>query len=274
MLVTAKWIEDEALRQGGFAVIAPNANVEFYARAAVEAAEECHTAVILDINYPQIEDMVGYGRLLERIAMESSAPVAIQQDHGGTFEQAIWAIRSGYSAVMADRSDKPYEQNVAEVSEIVKIAHAVGVSVEGEIGHVGMNEDAESIASGLVDPDNAKDYAERTGVDALAVAIGTTHGTYKGTPHLDFDLLARCREAVDIPLVLHGASGTGDELLAKAARSGIQKINVCTELQENSARYWNEAGITDAGHGFRLLRKGYKEKVVHYMHVFGQVNKF
>ncbi|MGM9947356.1 class II fructose-bisphosphate aldolase [Floccifex sp.] len=273
MLVSSKEIL-EAAQKGGFAVIAPNANNETFARAAIEAAEECHTAVILDVNFPQHPDIVSQGRIYERLAMQAKVPVAIQQDHGGTFEQAIWAIRAGFTGIMADRSDKPYEQNVEEVAELVKIAHAVGVSVEGEIGHVGMGDDEEGIRAGLVDPNNCKDYVERTGVDALAIAIGTTHGQYKGTPFIDFDLLKQCREKVDIPLVLHGGSGTGDELLAQAARSGISKINICTDLLTNAADKWNEAGVTDAGKGMKNLKAGYKEKVIHYMHVFGQVDKF
>jgi fructose-bisphosphate aldolase class II len=273
MLVSSRWILDKA-QEGGFAVCAPNTNRETFARAAVEAAEENHTALILDVNYPQIDDMVSYGRILERLAMQASVPIAIQQDHGGTFEQAIWAIRSNYTGIMADRSELPYEENVAEVSELVKIAHAVGISVEGEIGHVGMGDDSDTIRANLVQPEMVKDYIDRTGVDALAIAIGTTHGHYKGTPFIDFDLLKQCREITDTPLVLHGGSSTGDELLHRASQEGICKINICTDLLTAAADKWNEAHVTDAGKGAELLKEGYKEKLIHYMHVFGQVDKF
>jgi fructose-bisphosphate aldolase class II len=273
MLVNSRWILDRA-KEGGFAVCAPNTNNETFARVAIEAAEENHTALILDLNYPQIPDMVFFGRIVERLAKDASVPIAIQQDHGGTYEQAIWAIRSGYTGIMPDRSDKPYEENVAEVAELVKIAHAVNVSVEGEIGHVGMGDEPDTIRKNLVQPEMVKDYTERTGVDALAIAIGTTHGLYAGKPFIDFDLLAQCLAITDVPLVLHGGSSTGDELLAQAARSGICKINICTDLLMNAARLWNEAGVTDAGKGVKYLRQGYKEKLVHYMNVFGQVDKF
>lgn len=273
MLVNSRWILDRA-QEGGFAVAAPNTNNETFARAAIEAAEENHTALILDLNYPQHPDIVFLGRIIEQLAKDASVPIAIQQDHGATYEQAIWAIRAGFTGIMTDRSDLPYEENVAQVAELVKVAHAVDVSVEGELGHVGMGDEPDTIRKNLVQPEMVKDYVDRTGCDALAIAIGTTHGLYAGEPFIDFDLLAQCREIVDIPLVLHGGSSTGDELLGKAAKSGISKINVCTDLLMNAASMWNEAGVVDAGKGIKYLKQGYKEKLVHYMHVFGQVDKF
>ena len=142
------------------------------------------------------------------------------------------ALRSGFLSIMVDRSSLPYEENVAEVcGNWLKIAHAVGVSVEAELGHVGSGEqyDADRNA-GLTDPEQAKAYVEATGIDALAIAIGTAHGKYVGTPYLDFELLEKIYNEVEIPLVLHGGSGSGDENLARATRMGITKVNIGTDL--------------------------------------------
>lgn len=161
--------------------------------------------------------MVMLGRIIEQMAIRASVPVAIQLDHGAKFSDAILAIRSGFTSIMVDRSSCPFEQNVAEVADLVRIAHSVGVSVEAELGHVGFGESyAADRDAGLTNVAEATEYVERSGCDALAVAIGTAHGIYKGVPHLDFDRLAELNAAVSIPLVLHGGSGSGDDNLVKA----------------------------------------------------------
>lgn len=232
MLVTMKEILDRANAEN-YAVVAPNIFSEMDARACLEAAEQECSPIILDVAPQCTPDMVFLGSYLTRLCEKAGIPVAINLDHGKTYEDAVRAIRAGFTSIMVDRSILPYEENVAKVSELVRMAHAVGVSVESELGHVGSGcdyTDGDSVKNMMTQPEQAKDFIERTGVDCLAVAIGTAHGAYAGTPHLDFDRLQEIKAIVKIPLVLHGGSGTGDENIARACRLGINKVNVCTEL--------------------------------------------
>ncbi len=274
MLVSMKQVLDAA-RAGGYAVTAPNINNEDTLRAAVEAAVENKSAMVLDVGYAANPNIVFFGRMCEQFAKEANVPICINLDHGAKYEHAVWAIRAGFTSVMVDRSTLPYEENVAQVAEVVKIAHAVDVSVEAELGHVGqgLQYDADRNA-GLTNPDQAADYVAKTGIDALAVAIGTAHGVYKGTPYLDFPLLAKLFDIVKIPLVLHGGSGTGDENLAKAAHSGISKINLATDLYMAGAKSWNDQEIKHGGPGYKAIKQGYKDMLIHYMKLFGQCDRY
>ncbi len=263
-------------REGRYGVIAPNICNEDTARAAIEAAVENRAPMILDLIFNAAEDVPLLARAAAEMAGRAPVPVALNLDHGGTFEQAITAIRCGFSSIMVDRSSLPYEENVAEVAQLVKIAHAVGVSVEAELGHVGSGESyAADRDTGLTDPRQAREYVERTGVDALAVAIGTAHGKYVGTPHLDFALLRAIYEEVEVPLVLHGGSGSGDENLARATREGITKVNIGTDLfQAGIDNLLAHHGELKRAHlGYRLLSEGYKAKLTHYMKLVDQCGK-
>lgn len=263
-------------REGRYGVVAPNICNEDSARAAIEVAEENNAPIILDVIFNVNPDIAALARIVRKMAEKATVPVALNLDHGATFEQAMMAIRSGFSSIMVDRSSLPYEQNVAEVAELVRIAHAVGVSVEAELGHVGSGEqyDADRNA-GLTDPKQAKAYVEATGIDALAIAIGTAHGKYVGTPYLDFELLEKIYKEVDVPLVLHGGSGSGDENLAKATQMGITKVNIGTDLFQagidNLVAHHKE--IKRAHLGYQLLADGYKKKLLHYMKLFNQCQK-
>jgi fructose-bisphosphate aldolase class II len=171
-----------------------------------------------------------------------------------------------------------FEENVAQVANITRIAHAVNVSVEAELGHVGQGVQYDiDRNAGLTDPAQAAEYVERTGVDALAVAIGTAHGVYKGTPYLDFPLLHKLFDIVKIPLVLHGGSGTGDENLAKAAREGISKVNLATDLNMAGNQAVVDSGFPTPPPGrysvTAVYQGGFKNKLIHYMNLFGQFNK-
>ena len=273
MLVTMAEILNRAM-EDNYGVTAPNINNEDTLRAAIEAAEELHAPMILDVGYSANPDIVFFGRMCETLAKNAKVPICINQDHGSTFETAIWCIRAGFTSIMVDRSSKPYEQNVAEVEELTRIAHAVGVSVEAELGHVGMGSQYEiDRNAALTDPALAEDYVKQTKIDALAVAIGTAHGEYSGTPYLDFERLRQLRAKVKIPLVLHGGSGTGDENLARATRNGISKVNLSTDLYKGGARAWNERGIQNASEGYGLIKLGYKETLMHYIRLFGQENR-
>ena len=277
MLVTMKEMLQKARREG-YGVIAPSIHDSDQCSAtAIEAAEELRSPVILNIGYKAFpeKDLEFAVRIARMRAERASVPVAINQDHGGTYEEAIRCIHYGYTSVMADRSMLSFEENIAQVAEIVKVAHACGVSVEAELGHVGdgLQYDSDRNA-GLTDPGRAREYVERTGVDFLAVAIGTAHGVYSGTPHLDFPLLAKLAAVVDIPLVLHGGSGTGDENLAKACTMGIAKINVGTECRHSAANSMRADDSKPAfARPFKVIGEGFKAPIVHYMKLFGSVGK-
>ena len=275
MLVTMAEILNKARAEGGYAVTAPNCHNEDTTRACIEAAEENNAPMILDIDYLEVKDIMQYCRMACEMCKEASVPIAINLDHGATFEHAIMSIRAGMTSIMTDRSTLPFEENIAQVAELTKVAHAVNVSVEAELGHVGQGVlYAKDRDAGLTDPSQAKEYVERTGIDFLAVAIGTAHGVYKGTPHLDFDLLHTIYNTVDVPLVLHGGSGTGDENLARAAREGISKVNLATDLY--TAGYENlknQIETVDVYSTFNVLKEGYKNKLIHYMKLFNQCGK-
>lgn len=282
-----------AAQAEGYAIPAPNIFNKESVLACFEAAEMLRSPVILDI---------GYAMGIEETAMIATyygtkfptVPYALNLDHGGPYEHLILAIRSGYSSVMIDRSTLPFADNVREVKEIVKIAHAVGVSVEAELGHVGQGIEYETTRdAGLTKVEEASAFVEQTGVDCLAVSIGTSHGTYKGTPHLDFDLLKALKATLDVPLVLHGGSGTGDHNLQQAVHLGIQKVNLYTDLgdawltalRQEIANYdgTSEEVTKDEFKNKKkkitqLLedscRNGYQQKLMHYMKLFGSTNRF
>ncbi|MGI6201099.1 MAG: class II fructose-bisphosphate aldolase [Christensenellales bacterium] len=172
---------------------------------------------------------------MARAAAETyDIPVALHMDHCDNFDLIMKCLRAGYTSVMIDASKLPYEQNVALVSRVVEAAHAVGVVVEGELGRIGGVEDEMTVdarEATFTVPEEAVDFVARTGIDSLAIAIGTAHGMYKGEPKLDFDRLAAIRARVTLPLVLHGASGVPDAAVRRAIAGGISKANIATELK-------------------------------------------
>lgn len=277
MLVTMTDILKKS-REGHYGVIAPNICNEDSARAAIEVAAETNSPIILDLIYSANPDITLLAKIVTYLAEKVDVPVALNLDHGGAFPQHIEAVRAGFSSLMVDRSSEEYEKNVAEVSELVKIAHACGMSVEAELGHVGTAADGDGQTDDMyTNVAQAADYVERTGVDALAVAIGTAHGKYPAgyVPKLDFDRLHELYEAVEVPLVLHGGSGSGDENLARAAREGITKINMGTDLffagVNNLVEHHTE--LTRANLAYKMMSDGYKAKLLHYMELVGQVGK-
>lgn len=205
-------------------------NLEF-AQAIFDAAQDTGIPVMLGmperfiLNYYDGATMAAACR---HMIKNAKTPVNIHLDHGKSFDGVMYALKAGFSSVMFDGSSLDYEENVAQTAEIVKIAHAMGVSVEGELGYVGRVGQDVVDASGFTSPDQAEDFVGRTGVDALAIAIGNQHGQYKGTPKLDFDRLKAIRSRVGCGLVLHGGSGIADEDFVEAIRCGINKINIYT----------------------------------------------
>ncbi len=225
-----------AAAEGGYAVGAFNLNNMEILQAVITAAEEERSPVILQasqggLKYAGIDYIVAMAKVAAEAA---SVPVALNLDHGTSFEQAMQCIRKGFSAVMVDGSRLPLEDNIALVKRVVDVAHAVGVSVEAELGKIGGTEDDIVVSERdamMTDPEEAAKFIEEAQPDLLAVAIGTAHGVYKGEPKLDFERLTEIKERVDVPLVLHGASGVPDEAIRKACQVGISKINIDTELR-------------------------------------------
>ena len=231
MLVNSIEILKEAKRNG-FGYPAPDFFDYDSAKCFVETAEKLNVPLIL--SYAQsfdgffpLEDAADIGLYFAR---KAKVPVVLHLDHGTDRDYVQRAIGLGFSSVMLDASVAPFEENIRRTAEIVKMAHPLGISVEAEIGHVG---------SGTEEADNnvytevaeAVTFAKETGVDSLAVSVGTSHGVYKkANPVLNFQRLAELNASLDIPLVLHGGSGTGDENISRCVRGGISKVNVYTEF--------------------------------------------
>ena len=203
----------------------------------MDISEEKNAPVIIAIHPDEVShittDLIP---AMHARAHRSSVPVAIHWDHGGTYEQIITAIQAGFTSVMIDASLEPFEQNVALTRKVVEAAHAVGVQVEGELGTIGANDSyGESGAAEIIytNVDDAVRFVEQTGVDSLAIAIGTSHGLYPSdkNPELRHDLLEQIKAAVGIPLVLHGGSSNPDAELARAVSLGINKINISSDIK-------------------------------------------
>mgnify|MGYP000077325271 FL=1 len=247
-------------------------------QAVIEAAEESNSPVILGT----AEVLLPYGELkliapsVIAAAKRAKVPVVVHYDHGLTFDRCIEALKLGFSSIMFDGSAKPYEQNIAETREMVKIAHAFGATVEGEIGHVGEAAKEDNLLTDMyTTPEEAKAYLETTGVDALAVAIGSAHGVYKKKPMLNIERLKEISSAVKVPLVLHGGSGLSDDDFKNTIRNGIAKVNIFTDLCLAGERAMKDGEEKKLGYlETRNLKVEYiKEAVKHKMALFGSVNK-
>lgn len=178
------------------------------------------------------------GAIVKKAADMYDVPVALHMDHCPTFETIVKCIQNGYTSIMIDGSHLEYKENVELVRKVVEMAHAAGVQVEGEIGKIGGVEDDMFVnedQAALTVPEEAKQFVEDTGIDTLAIAIGTAHGMYKGEPKLDFERLSNIASIIEVPLVLHGASGVPDDSVKEAIRRGISKVNIATELKNPMA---------------------------------------
>ena len=172
------------------------------------------------------------GGIVKAEAAKTKIPVCLHLDHGNSFELAVQAMKAGYTSVMIDGSHEDFENNIAVTKKVVDVANAFGIPVEAELGKVGGKEDdLEADADTNTDPQEAKEFVERTGVSSLAVAIGTAHGFYVGTPVLDKPRVSAIKEVVDVPLVLHGASGLSEEDVRECVERGMCKVNFATELR-------------------------------------------
>ncbi|MFS1511213.1 class II fructose-1,6-bisphosphate aldolase [Chengkuizengella sp. SCS-71B] len=225
-----------AAKEKKFAVGQFNMNNLEFSQAIVQAAMEENSPFIFGVSegalkYMGIEFTVA---MAEAAAKQSGLPIALHLDHGSSFDVAMKCIRAGFSSVMFDGSHYSYEENVRLTKEVVKTAHAMGVSVEGELGTIGGVEDDISVDesdANLAKPDEAIRFYEETGVDCLAIAVGTAHGMYSGEPDIKFDIIEEVTKNIPVPVVLHGGSGVPDEMIRKSIEAGVGKINVNTENQ-------------------------------------------
>lgn len=226
-------------KQNKYAVGLFNAvNLEL-ARGIIAAAESTRSPVIMGtaevlLPYGPLEEVSYY---LIPMAKKASVPVVVHLDHGLSYDTCVKALKLGFSSVMYDCSTDSYEENVRKVKEMADIAHSYGATIEGELGHVGDNEGSAEGSSHLADPSQfftdpklAKDFVDRTGVDALAIAVGNAHGAYKLPPKLDFERIRTIAKTVDVPLVLHGGSGLTDNDFKQAIQDGISKVNIFTDI--------------------------------------------
>ena len=226
-LVTTKELLLDA-QKNEYAIGAFNVENMEMVQAVIAAAEELQSPVIL-----QTTSTTLFYANVAAAAKNTNVPVVMHLDHGNSFEIAMQAFRAGYTSIMIDGSHSIFEENIAITKPVVEVCHAAQIPVEAELGKVGGKEDDldGGNGGGYTVPFEAAEFVDKTGVDSLAVAIGTAHGVYKGTPKLDVERLSEIRKVVSIPLVLHGTSGVPDEVVKECIRRGICKVNYATDLR-------------------------------------------
>ncbi len=255
------------------------------ARGIIAAAEQTGSPVIMGtaevlFPYGPLEEVSYY---LLPMANKAKVPVVIHLDHGLKKETCLQALELGFTSIMYDCSTDSYEENVRKVKEMADIAHSYGATIEGELGHVGDNEGSAEGNSYFTDPSvfftdpkMAKDYVEKTGVDALAIAVGNAHGAYKLPPKLDFERIRTIAQAVDIPLVLHGGSGLTDNDFRQAIQEGISKVNIFTDINVAAAKAALDQ-FTDVNKGMIDLIpaqvEAVKQETIKKMQLFDSVGK-
>lgn len=265
-------------QDGGYAVGLFNTTDTDMLEGVIEAAEELNSPVVIGT----AEILLPFGELqliapsIIAAAKRARVPVVVHYDHGLTFDRCMEALKLGFSSIMFDGSAGDYESNIENTREIVKIAHSFGASVEGEIGHVGNADVGDEDATDMyTTPDEAEAYINATGVDALAIAIGSAHGVYKKKPMLNLKRLAEIRDRIDTPLVLHGGSGLSDDDFRNTIKGGIAKVNIFTDLCLAGDRATADGRARGLGYlETRNLKVAYiKEEVKKKMILFGSVNK-
>ena len=267
-----------------YAVMAINVVDMEQVKACIEAAEEEHSAVILNISprqmkahaYPYI-----MAPMVQNLAERAEVPVALNIDHGVNMEDIVTAIHCGYSSVMVDASSYDFEENIRRVSAVVALAHEKGISVEAELGHVGVAANADGQNADLyTNVDQAEEFVNRTQCDCLAVAIGTAHGSYPKNmiPKLDFERLTELKNRLNIPLVLHGGSGAGEENIRKAVACGVNKINVCTDLmnhaKDSMIKVLQEQPDIQYMEWHEAAEEAMKDFIKDYMRMIGSSNRY
>ena len=233
-LVTTRELFADA-QKNGYAIGAFNVENMEMVQAVAAAAEELKAPVIMQTTPSTVKyaDLKYFYANAKAAAEMASVPIVMHLDHGNSFDLAMRALRVGYTSIMIDGSHESFEDNIAVSKAVADACHPSGVPVEAELGKVGGKEDDREAGdeNPYTDPQQAREFVERTGVDSLAVAIGTAHGVYKGIPKVDVDRLSAIREVVTIPLVLHGTSGVPDDIVRECVRRGICKVNYATDLR-------------------------------------------
>ncbi len=276
MLVTLREVLKDAQEKKYGVGLFNTVNLEM-AKGVLAAAEELKSPVIIGtaevlLPYASLEELAYF---LVPMAKKASVPVVLHYDHGLTDKKIVEAMRLGFSSIMYDCSTDTYENNIDRVAQMVKIADMFGASVEGELGHVGANDESAGDDSIYTEPEQARDFAQRTGVDALAVAIGTAHGAYKEKPRLDIGRLAEISRTVPVPLVLHGGSGLSDEDFKNCVANGISKINIFTDINCAAAKaahdfYKEGCGLTDIQN---QITEAVKQETMKKMRIFGSAGR-
>lgn len=260
---------------GSFSV----ANMEMVL-GVLKATEELNAPVILQIAEVRLKQspLELIGPLMVAAAENAKTPVAVHFDHGKTEEKIGLALELGFTSVMFDGSHLPLDENIAQTKRIMEMAQEYDAAVEAEIGCVGGSEDgSEDIAINCTKPDDAVRFVKETGVDALAIAIGNAHGNYKSTPKLRFDILEKCAELVDTPLVLHGGTGISPEDFVKCSKTGIKKINIATATFDMVEKTVHTCYNNDEIKGYYDLQgaevQGAYENAKKHILIFGTDNK-
>lgn len=266
-----------------FAVGAFNVADSNFLRAVVEEAEESRSPAIIAIHPDEFKFLTDefFAYVLERVK-NSSVPFVVHLDHGASLDQVVRAIRAGFTSVMIDGSLLPYEENIAKTKEVVDVAHTVNVSVEGELGTIG--DTGTTVEGGVseityVDPEDVQDFILKTGVDTLAVAVGTAHGIYPKDikPELQLELIEDIVNRVDTPLVLHGGSSNPDEEIARAVKIGIQKVNISSDMKyafyKKAREILASTELWDPNAIYPDCIDAAREVIKYKMNLFGSVNK-
>ena len=273
-LVTMKKLLEQASKErrgvGAFSV----GNMEMV-KGAVQAAEEMNTPIILQIAEVRLphSPLALMGSMMVRAAKEAKVDVAVHLDHGLTVETVKKALELGFTSVMFDSSNYSFEENIERTKEVAELAKGYGATVEAELGLVGGSEDgSEDHGIRCTDPEDAKVFCERTGIDALAVAIGNAHGNYPVAPTLAFDVLEEIEKRTEVPLVLHGGSGITDDDFRRAISLGIVKVNIATASFNQLTKRAEEYFQTEGAHNYFKLNEamvqGTYENVRHHIEVF------
>lgn len=282
MYTDIKTILDDA-NQNNYAVLAASAvNLEL-ARGIIGAADELQAPLIILIGQAQ---MTKHARpelivpLIKTLAEQTNVPVALILDHGRDWDKITWAYREGFSSIMIDASAYEMDENIARTKKVTNLCQVQGVAVEGELGHVGIAKELDGRDASLYTrPEDAVAFVAETGVDCLAIACGTAHGEYpKGyTPEINFDIIRSVKAATKMPIALHGGSGSGDENIQKAVATGINKVNVCTQIfnyyRDFIANSLNENPNQDLLTLLMEAEASCKEITKHFIELTGSVGK-
>ncbi|EOH77082.1 ketose-bisphosphate aldolase [Enterococcus raffinosus] len=282
MLYTMKDLLKVA-KENQFAVPAFNICSYDMMKAIMEEVEKQNAPVILEIHPDEIAYLNDeFVAAAKEYAHNSKVPVVIHMDHGGSVKDVMRAIRNGYTSVMIDASTQTFEDNMSLTKEVVKLAHDVNVSVEAELGTIGNNGSAEGGSANIIytDPNQAEEFVKETGIDTLAVAIGTAHGLYPKdmTPKLNIDLLKELNQRIDIPFVLHGGSGNPDSEVSEAVKYGVAKVNLSSDLKSVffealRAILTNNPEMYEPGDVYPEANEKVKEVVKHKLGVLNTIGK-